>query len=72
MTLLRLAERGLYCEAGDFYIDPWQPVERAVITHGHGDHARWGSARYLSSREGADVLRTRLGASATIRAVEYG
>jgi putative mRNA 3-end processing factor len=72
MTLLRLAERGLYCEAGDFYIDPWQPVERAVITHGHGDHARWGSERYLSSREGAEVLRTRLGAAATIRAVDYG
>ena len=43
MTLLRLADRGLYCEAGDFYIDPWQPVDRAVITHAHGDHARWGS-----------------------------
>ena len=72
MTLLRLAERGLYCEAGDFYIDPWQPVERAVITHGHGDHARWGSNRYLSSREGESVLRTRLGASVTIRAVDWG
>ncbi|HUQ84001.1 MAG TPA: hypothetical protein VM076_22820, partial [Gemmatimonadaceae bacterium] len=72
MTLLRLAERGLYCEAGDFYIDPWQPVERAVITHGHGDHARWGSARYLSSREGESVLRTRLGANTTIRAVDWG
>jgi putative mRNA 3-end processing factor len=72
MTLLRLAERGLYCEAGDFYIDPWLPVERAVITHGHGDHARWGSDRYLSSREGEAVLRTRLGASATIRPVDWG
>ena len=72
MTLLRLAERGLYCEAGDFYIDPWQPVQRAVITHAHGDHARWGSDRYLSSREGAAVLRTRLGPGATIRAVDYG
>ena len=72
MTLLRLAERGLYCEAGDFYIDPWQPVERAVITHGHGDHARWGSERYLSSREGSEVLRTRLGPNATIRAIDYG
>ena len=72
MTLLRLAERGLYCEAGDFYIDPWLPVERAVITHGHGDHARWGSERYLSSREGEAVLRTRLGASATVRAVDWG
>jgi putative mRNA 3-end processing factor len=72
MTLLRLAERGLYCEAGDFYVDPWLPVERAVITHGHGDHARWGSARYLCSSEGLGVLRTRLGASATIRAVDWG
>ena len=72
MTLLRLAERGLYCEAGDFYIDPWLPVERAVITHGHGDHARWGSERYLSSREGEAVLRTRLGASTTVRAVDWG
>src|SRR3569832_1419216 len=39
MTLLRLAARGLYCEAGDFYIDPWESVERAVITHAHGAHA---------------------------------
>lgn len=72
MTLLRLAEHGLYCEAGDFHIDPWQGVARAVITHAHGDHARWGSARYLCSREGERVLRTRLGASATIRAADWG
>jgi putative mRNA 3-end processing factor len=72
MTLLRLADHGLYCEAGDFYIDPWHGVTRAVITHAHGDHARWGSARYLCSREGEGVLRTRLGASATIRAVDWG
>ena len=72
MTLLRLAERGLYCEAGDFYIDPWQPVDRAVITHAHGDHARWGSATYLCSRECESVLRTRLGPAASIRGVEWG
>src|SRR4051812_18982653 len=72
MTLLRLAERGLYCAAGDFYIDPWQGVERAVITHAHGDHARWGSASYLCSREGEGVLRTRLGPAAVIQGLEYG
>src|SRR5262245_21198729 len=72
MTLLRLAERGLHCEAGDFYIDPWQPVERAVITHAHGDHARWGSERYLSSREGAGVRRTRLRPGGRIRPLAYG
>jgi putative mRNA 3-end processing factor len=70
--LLEQTERGLYCAAGDFYVDPWQPVERAVITHAHGDHARWGSRRYLCSREGERVLRTRLGPEASIRAVEFG
>jgi putative mRNA 3-end processing factor len=40
---------GLYCPAGSFYIDPWQPVERAVITHAHGDHARPGHGHYLAS-----------------------
>src|SRR5947209_19055812 len=72
MTLLRLADRGPYCPAGDFYIDPWQQVDRAVITHAHGDHARWGSRAYLCSRESAGVLRTRLGPEATIEPVEYG
>ena len=62
----------MYCEAGDFYIDPWQPVPRAVITHAHGDHARWGSDAYLCSREGEGVLRTRLGANAAIRALDWG
>lgn len=70
--LLRVTERGVYCEAGDFHVDPWLPVDRAVITHAHGDHARWGSRVYLGSREGERVLRTRLGAGARIRTVEYG
>jgi putative mRNA 3-end processing factor len=70
--LLRLAEGGLYCEAGDFYIDPWEPVDRAVITHAHGDHARWGCSSYLGSREGGGVLRTRLGPASSIRDVEWG
>jgi putative mRNA 3-end processing factor len=70
--LLRLTGHGLYCEAGDFFVDPWQPVDRAVITHAHADHARWGSRRYLGSREGEGVLRTRMGADASIRTLEYG
>src|SRR5215210_1617329 len=69
--LLRVTDRGLYCEAGDFHIDPWQPVERALITHAHGDHARWGSKSYLSSTEGERVLRTRLGAAASVSSVAY-
>ena len=58
--LLRTTDRGLYCEAGDFYIDPWMPVDRALITHAHGDHARWGSRTYVCSTESERVLNTRL------------
>ena len=72
MTLLKLTARGLHCEAGDFYIDPWEPVDRALITHAHGDHARWGSRSYLAASEGERVLRTRLGADAAIETIQYG
>jgi putative mRNA 3-end processing factor len=54
-------KEGLYCVPGRFYIDPWQPVERAVITHAHGDHARIGHGHYLCSAAGVGVLRARLG-----------
>ncbi len=70
--LLRSTDRGFYCEAGGFFIDPWAPVDRAVITHAHGDHARWGSRYYLASHEGRHVLRTRLGPAARIETVDYG
>jgi putative mRNA 3-end processing factor len=62
----------LYCQAGDFHIDPWLPVERAIITHAHGDHARWGSQQYLAARAGERILRTRLGPDASITPVDYG
>ena len=52
---------GLYCPPGDFHIDPWRPVERAVITHAHSDHARAGHRHYLAAAPGAGVLRARLG-----------
>jgi putative mRNA 3-end processing factor len=70
--LIEPTARGLYCAAGDFYIDPWQPVDRAVITHAHGDHARPGSAHYLCARRGLPVLRTRMGADANIEPLDYG
>ncbi|HEX2718059.1 MAG TPA: hypothetical protein VHM67_10295, partial [Gemmatimonadaceae bacterium] len=70
--LLEVTDEGLYCAAGDFHIDPWLPVERALITHAHGDHARWGSRSYLAAREGERVLRTRLGPDARIETVEFG
>jgi putative mRNA 3-end processing factor len=59
--LVVLRPHGLYCAAGDFYVDPWRPVDRAVITHAHADHARPGHRHYLASAEGAGLLRSRLG-----------
>jgi putative mRNA 3-end processing factor len=52
---------GLYCPPGDFYIDPWRPVARAVITHSHSDHARFGHGHYLANEQSEGVLRARLG-----------
>ncbi len=70
--LLQPTEHGLYCEAGDFHVDPWRPVPRAVVTHAHADHACWGCERYLTSIEGERVLRVRMGREAVIDSVAYG
>ena len=63
---------GLYCPSGDFYIDPWGPVARAVITHAHGDHARPGSTAYMCTSDCAPLLARRLGPSTHIEAHAYG
>ncbi len=70
--ILEVNANGLYCARGDFYIDPWRPVERAIITHAHADHAWPGSGAYLTARRGAALLRGRVGDEAAIQAVEYG
>jgi len=62
---------GLYCEPGGFHIDPWLPVDRAVITHAHGDHAHAGSLSYLCAAPGERVLRRRL-PDARIETLPYG
>ncbi|MCZ4257107.1 ligase-associated DNA damage response exonuclease [Sulfitobacter sp. G21635-S1] len=59
--VLTFTEKGIYCPAGDFYIDPWRPVERALITHGHADHARSGMGSYLANHAALPVMRHRLG-----------
>jgi putative mRNA 3-end processing factor len=69
--LVVAAKEGLLCVPGDFYIDPWLPVERAVITHAHADHARAGHAHYLTAAPGAAVLRSRLG-EISLEALPYG
>jgi putative mRNA 3-end processing factor len=72
LMILTLTDHGLYCAAGDFFIDPWRPVERAVITHAHADHARYGSAAYLCAAPGAGILRLRVGHGAAIEGLPYG
>jgi putative mRNA 3-end processing factor len=62
---------GLFCDAGNFFIDPWQPVDRAVLTHAHSDHASPGSARYLCAAPGEQVLRRRI-PDARIETLRYG
>ena len=71
MPLLEFTEKGIYCPTADVYIDPWRPVDRALITHGHADHSRWGHKHYLCTRLARPVIRYRLG-PVKIEAVEYG
>jgi putative mRNA 3-end processing factor len=70
--LIRPTPQGLYCEAGDFFIDPWRRVARAVITHGHSDHARPGMAAYLTPAPGLGVVRERVGHDAAIEGLPFG
>lgn len=69
--VLTFTDRGIYCPAGDFYIDPWRPVARALITHGHSDHARPGHASYLATTAALPVIRHRLG-PITAEGIPYG
>lgn len=71
-NFLELTPDGLYCEPGGFHIDPWRPVERAVVTHAHSDHARRGCGRYLTSTAGEWLLRARVGSSSQLTTLEYG
>ena len=70
--LLKTTDFGLYCERGDFFIDPWRPVERAVVTHAHADHLCRGCSQYLIARDGLSITRARLDEHAAISTVSYG
>jgi putative mRNA 3-end processing factor len=65
---------GLYCKTGGFHIDPVRPVERAVITHGHSDHARAGHGAVLATQETLDIMRLRYGDNfaGSTQAISYG
>jgi len=70
--LVTVTSRGLFCREGNFYIDPWAPVDTALITHAHSDHARAGSAQYFTATANVPLLRKRLGDSIALQGLEYG
>ena len=61
MPLLEFTSKGIYCKQADVYLDPWRGVDKALITHGHSDHARWGSKRYVTHEINIPILKHRLG-----------
>jgi len=71
-ALIQFTDRGLYITQADVYIDPWRKVKRALITHGHADHARWGMEHYLCTHAAKPVIKFRLGNKIDIDSVEFG
>ena len=73
-TWLRVTPKGLYCEPGDFYVDPHRPVARAVVTHGHADHARPGNENVLATSETLAIMRSRYAdkAGGGLQTLDYG
>lgn len=69
--LITLTPRGLFCKQGDFYIDPWKPVSRAVVTHAHADHSYRGNDKYLVPKEGERISRIRMGDEALLETLSY-
>jgi putative mRNA 3-end processing factor len=70
MQLIEFTDKGLYCRAGNFYIDPWQAVDKAIITHAHSDHAKWGSRNYLCHHHTTPLLKLRLG-DVSVQSIEW-
>ena len=70
--LLEFRPEGMYCAAADVYIDPWRKVHKALITHAHADHARWGQRHYVAQEHNEHVMRARLGKDISLQTVAYG
>ncbi len=69
--MIQFTSKGIYCIPGRFYLDPWQPVDLAVISHGHADHARWGMKKYLCHHFTVGILRSRIGPDIQIQGIAY-
>ncbi|MGY0037289.1 hypothetical protein [Pedobacter sp. NJ-S-72] len=71
MALISFTNKGIYCKRGGFYIDPWQPVDLAVTTHGHADHVKSGNKAYLCHELTKPILLQRLGADLPVQTLPY-
>lgn len=71
MHILNFTDKGIYCIPGKFYIDPWKPVDYALITHGHADHARWGMTKYLCHHLTVPILHIRIGKDIQVQGIGY-
>lgn len=69
--LLQFSGKGIYCAAADVYLDPWRPVQKALISHGHADHARWGHQQYICTENSLPILKHRLG-NISVAGKKYG
>lgn len=72
MDLLQFTDKGIFCPLANVYLDPWKPVAKALISHGHSDHAYAGHKNYLTTREAMPVIKHRLYLTDNIHTVEYG
>lgn len=72
MALIEFTKRGIYCKQGNFYVDPWWPVDYAVTTHGHSDHVRFGNKKYLCHTLTAAIIKQRISQDLTVETLEYG
>ncbi|WP_452222627.1 ligase-associated DNA damage response exonuclease [Lacinutrix chionoecetis] len=71
MKLIKFTKKGIYCIPGKFYLDPWLPVDYAIISHGHADHARNGNKHYLCQEDSKAILKHRLGMDIKIESLPY-
>src|SRR4051812_24951201 len=70
-SLLKFTPASIYCPLANVHIDPWKPVDFAIITHAHSDHAKWGNKHYLAHKDSEQILRMRLGETISLQTVEY-
>lgn len=71
MKLIKFTKKGIYCIPGKFYLDPWFPVDYAIISHGHADHAKWGMKHYLCHDQSKSILQHRIGPDISIESLPY-